>query len=133
MLNDTTLLPVFVVRSSGSRVRRPTRTTLLITRLSYSYFFDFENAVTDHVVTDSHQTVELLRDLGVRLEVHDHVVAFFVAVDLVGELALVPLGCVLDAAALGLDDALKAVGDLLDVLIAQLWGDDVKGFVLAIS
>jgi len=88
--------------------------------------------VSNDVVADSHQSVQLGRNGGASFEVHKDVVPFLQAIDFVGELSLVPLCGGFDDSTLLLNDVLESVGDLLHFGVGEVWSNNVKSFVFAV-
>src|SRR4051812_26329354 len=124
--------PLWVNRSSGSRVRFPTRVTVLsamVSCLSAGLLLDHAAAsglvvgqadelVADDLVREAQVALQLVERAGRRHDVEEDVVALFLLVDLVGEASLPPPLRMADALAAGglhlvVDDLDPALGDRL--------------------
>lgn len=90
-----------------------------------------KDSVSDDFVVVPHLAVQLSRDFALRFEVHQDVVAFFVAINFVSQLSLVPLCGGFDVTAFLFHDGLVALGDVLDFLVGEARGHDIKRFVLS--
>src|SRR2546421_8652370 len=87
----------------------------------------------DHIVADPEDPIQLQRDVGIGLEVHENVHAFAPAVDLIGQPAapLFPLARLADRAAVVGHDLLILLDDGLELLVGQLRVYDVHRLVVA--
>lgn len=89
--------------------------------------------MSDDIVGDSHEAIEFLRKFGASLEIHEHVNALFMSVELVCELPFVPFCGGFDGSGLFFDNGLKPVGDFLDGVVGEVGLDDIEGFVFSFN
>ena len=88
------------------------------------------NLITDDVLVDAEVTIELLRQLSGAVEADVDVVTFSLVVDGVGQAALAPLLNLDDFAAVGSDDTIELLDELLAGSLLDGGINDVDQFVL---
>ena len=124
--------PDCVVRSSGSRTRRP----IMIMRFSIFRLLPLLALADDHgaqnAVGDAQNTVQLLGEIGIAGEGHEDIVPLRLVIDGVGQPALAPLLNLHDRAVL-LGQRLKLLDGGGNSLLAQRGIDDIHDFVISVN